>query len=84
MAAKDPLYRPTAASFGPDGAMLAQLVENHYIPVRMQAVLAYGSSSSRRAPEVPRQAGRIPMDAEMQNALGDTKGFSERSRAGRP
>ena len=65
-------------------ALLAKLVEDEHIRVRLEAVLACGFSSSERAPEVALQAAKFTMDAGMQKALDDTMNFFDRSRSTRP
>jgi hypothetical protein len=64
--------------------LLAKLVEDEHIRVRMEAVLACGFSRSQRAQEVALQASRFPMDPGMQKAMDDTMDFFEHSRSSRP
>ena len=64
--------------------LLAKLVEDRHIRVRLEAVLACGFSSSERAPEVALQATKFTMDLGIQKALDDTMNFFERSRSTRP
>ena len=64
--------------------LLAKLVEDKHIRVRLEAVLACGFSSSERAPEVALQAAKFTMDLGIQKALDDTMNFFERSRSTRP
>ena len=61
--------------------LLAKLVEDEHIRVRLEAVLACGFSSSERAPEVALQAAKFTMDPGIQKALDDTMNFFERSRS---
>ena len=63
---------------------MVQLVEDVHIRVRLEAVLACGSSSSGRAPAVAQQASRVPMDLGMREALDDTMGVFERPGSIRP
>ena len=64
--------------------LLAELVEDEHIRVRLEAVLACGFSPSERAREVALQAAKFTMDPGMQKALDDTMNFFERSRSTRP
>ena len=64
--------------------LLAKLVEDKHIRVRLEAVLACGFSSSERAPEVALQAAKFTMDLGIQKALDDTMNFFERSRSTGP
>ena len=60
--------------------LLSRLVEDEHPRVRLEAVLACGFSSSKKASEVALQAAAHPMDLGLKTALDETMDYFERAK----